>query len=190
MKKKVLFALLFTISVLCFTSQVSAMTPTWRSGAKFTRGVKNTCYYVDSSANSYVSMINSAAKSWASMKNNIKNTAVASKKGTHIDFYARTISQDTHLTSNINGYTMFYDDKGITVQGSPTTAPLKDYFYTDIIINKQGNAGSDTMAHEMGHAYGLKHSTNKYSILYTPKSERKVTTPQDVDNDTINYLYP
>ena len=42
----------------------------------------------------------------------------------------------------------------------------------------------------MGHAYGLDHNNSVYSIMYGTNVGRMVTTPQSVDNDTVNYLYP
>ncbi len=60
MKKFYLFVIIM-ILFLFNATVVSAATPTFPNNAKFTRGVKNTCYYVDSTANSYLKYIKPAA---------------------------------------------------------------------------------------------------------------------------------
>jgi len=41
----------------------------------------------------------------------------------------------------------------------------------------------------MGHAFGLAHTENDYSIMYPSANYTKVSTVQQCDHDTINYLY-
>ena len=184
MKKFYLFVIIMVIFLLDVT-MVSAATPTFPNKAKFTRGVKNTCYYVDSTARTYLKYIKPAAISWASLKNNIKNTAVASKAGTHIDFY-----QNTSTIEGLLGVTLFYDSKGNMVTGYGSE-PSVNYNFTRIYLNKN-NASyiyTKTIIHEMGHAYGLAHSLSRYSIMYPDKTSY-VSTPSSDDNATINILYP
>lgn len=184
MKKFYLFVIIMVIFLLDVT-MVSAATPTFPNKAKFTRGVKNTCYYVDSTARTYLKYIKPAAISWASLKNNIKNTAVSSKAGTHIDFY-----QNTSTIEGLLGVTLFYDSKGNMVTGYGSE-PSVNYNFTRIYLNKNNASYIDTktIIHEMGHAYGLAHSLSRYSIMYPDKTSY-VSTPSSDDNATINILYP
>lgn len=184
--KKTLSLVVVLAGMFFGTIKVDAMTPTFLYGIKFSRGVNNTCYYVSSSASGYTSLINTAASQWANMSNNIVNNPVSSNYGTHIDFYSSNPSNNTNLTSNTNAYTTIWDANGVQLSFNGTS----NYFYTEIVINNANYIDSSTIAHEMGHAYGLDHTSNTYSIMYTPKSNRLVSTPQSVDNDTINYLYP
>lgn len=193
MKSKVLLGLLLVAIIFSSTPVVhAASTPVSDNRTKFTRGVKNTCYTVNYNASAYTSKINAAAKSWASLDNPIKNTAVASTKGSHIDFYAYTTANNAYLTDGIIAYTMYYDDKANVIHmTSDTSGPVKDYYYTDIVINKSNNqyVTQGVIAHEMGHAYGLVHLNNVGSIMWPYGNSMQVSTPQSMDNQAINILY-
>lgn len=72
------------------------------------------------------------------------------------------------------------------------TGPTKNYFYTEVTINKNHFPSSyrtSIMIHELGHAFGLAHSSSKYSIMYPYYNTVLVSKVQKVDNDTINLLY-
>ena len=58
------FCICLILTFCIFSCSVFAMTPTYTNDAKFTRGVSNCCYYVDSTASSYTSNVNSAANNW------------------------------------------------------------------------------------------------------------------------------
>lgn len=167
---------------------VSAFSKTYVHEIRFSRGVKNTCYYIDSSASAYTWMINTAAQQWASMPNNIVNTPVSSNYATHIDIYSSSPSLDTDLNNTVLAYTTLWSATG--EQMAPWS--YDNYFYTEIVINNShSEVDSSTLAHEFGHAYGLdEHSYDRYSIMYPVKNYMMVTTPQETDNETINYLYP
>ena len=187
------FFIFLTIIFCALSSSVFAMTPTYANDAKFTRGVGNCCYYVDSSASSYTSSINDAAYNWENTGfgwNPIYMHAVASNYATHMDFYGATPSTDTYLDSSTAGYTTFWNSNS-TLVCSKTAPPTYDYFYTEIILNTNNSGSYDyrTTKHEMGHAFGLKHYLNSYSIMYPTLDGTYVTTVQQCDHDTINYLY-
>lgn len=190
-KKISLLLLLIIICLLFCDNTVFAMEGTWINDAKFSRGVKNTCYYVNSTANAYVSRINSAARSWAVLDNKINNTAVSSNKGTHIDIYGKYIGSDQWLDEQTLAYVYFYDENAKPILQAIDDEPRINYYYVEMIINRS-NAKlitSGTIAHEMGHAYGLSHRWDYYSIMH-PYNDVLVTTPQASDNAIINYLYP
>lgn len=193
MKTKTLLGILSFTFVFLFSSIVyAASTPISDNMTKFTRGVKNTCYTVNYNASAYTSKINAAAKSWAALDNPIKNTAVASTKWSHIDFYAYTSANNQYLTDDVIAYTMYYDEKAnIILMTSDTSGPIKDYYYTDIVINKSLDqyVTQGVIAHEMGHAYGLVHFNNVKSIMWPYGNTMQVSTPQSMDNEAINILY-
>ena len=190
MRKFLFCYLVFFCALGC---SVFAMTPTYENDAKFTRGVGNCCYYIDGTASSYSSNIVSAANNWEDTGygwNPIYMTAVSSNYATHMDFYSRTSSQDVHLTGNTLGYTTFWNTDG-TLVARRTHAPTYNYFYTEIVFNASHSDSYDirTAKHEMGHAFGLSHYGNSYSIMCPDLSDTYVTTVQQCDHDTINYLY-
>ena len=190
MKKLFIF---FTTLVLTLSSVTFAMTPTYTNDAKFNRGVGNCCYYVDGSASGYANQISSAANNWEVTGygwNPIYMTEVSSNYATHMDFYGRTPYTDSYLTGSIGAYTSYWNSNS-TLACNQTAFPTYDYFYTEIILNTNESASYDyrVAKHEMGHAFGLAHYVNSYSIMYPNLSGMFVSTVQQCDHDTINYLY-
>lgn len=176
---------------IVYPSNCFAMTSTFPNNAKYSRGVSNTCYYVSSSASGYTSQISQAAHNWVVTGygwNPIQMTAVSSNKGTHMDIYASDFRNVTNISDNTNAYTTFWTSSSQLVS-QPQLDPTYNYFYTEIHINTyRTTMNVPTLIHEMGHCFGLAHSTSEYSIMY-PYSSRLVTTVQKDDHDTINYLY-
>ena len=187
------FFIFLTIILCTLSSSVFAMTPTYANDAKFTRGVGNCCYYVDSSASGYTSSINDAAYNWENTGfgwNPIYMHAVASNYATHIDFYGATPSTDSYLTSGLAGYASFWNSNS-TLVCTKISEPSYNYFYTEVILNTNNSGSYDyrTAKHEMGHALGLSHNVSHYSIMHPSLSGMYVSTVQQDDHDTINYLY-
>ena len=173
MKKLFIF---FTTLVLTLSSVTFAMTPTYTNDAKFNRGVGNCCYYVDGSASGYANQISSAANNWEVTGygwNPIYMTEVSSNYATHMDFYSATPATDGYLSNSTLGYTTFWNSNS-TLVTPKTNYPTYDY---------------RVAKHEMGHAFGLAHYVNSYSIMYPALAGMYVTTVQQCDHDTINYLY-
>ena len=99
-QKKVLTIILLIV-VLFLISEVSkvyaVMSPTHPNEIRYSRGVSNVCYVVNSSASAYTSYVNSAANGWVHTHygdNPIYMTAVSSTVGSHMDIYADNLSFD------------------------------------------------------------------------------------------------
>lgn len=188
-KKKTISLLILFLMVMSISSSAFAMTPPYTHKIRYSRGVANTCYYVDSSASTFVGAINTAANNWVYTgygANPIYMTAVSSNRATHMDIYASYLDSKY---SNTNAYTTIWSSSSTQMSFEGTS----NYFYAEIMLNRNNlNANTEntsTIIHEMGHCFGLDDWSDAYSIMCSPKSDRKVTRVQQCDNDTINYLY-
>ena len=70
----------------------------------------------------------------------------------------------------------------------------ENWLYTEIYINDKYKYDysidhTGTMAHELGHAMGLAHTYNKYSIMCQTGNGRIVQTPQMIDSEEIVEIY-
>ncbi|MBO5141781.1 MAG: matrixin family metalloprotease [Clostridia bacterium] len=138
-------------------------------GKKLSRGISNFCYYVDSSASSYTSAINSAKNRWSSSIDDncpFNMTAVSSSSGSTADYYGKSSSYFGQYANSIIAETQFYSSS--SVQVSPYST---NWFYTETFINKGIMPSNSTsritvMAHELGHTFGLDDSTHAGDIMY------------------------
>lgn len=161
----------------------------WEENLK--EGVGNICYYIDSSASSYTSIINSAINNWVDTGygwNPIYVTPVSSNYATDIDFYLR---YGDDMSADILGRTTYYNiNEGIVNQYNT------NWFFAKIELNASSLGGysndikQGTTAHELGHAFGLDHQDyNRYSIMCQLGCGRLVNTVDQTSHNAINALY-
>lgn len=191
MKKKMLnIGILSACCTLAMSNVAFALVPT--IGGYFSRGVSNMCYYVDSSASSYTSNINTGINRWTnsgySPSNYINMTAVSSNYATHVDYYAQ--EPEDCISAYIIAETSFFSSSGTNGSG---TVP---YYYAEITINKgefpdlTSFEKIGTMAHEFGHALGLdENNSNTSSIMCQLGAGRTVNRVNSEDYATVVNIY-
>lgn len=75
---------------------------------------------------------------------------------------------------------------------------VQNWYYAEIYVNDPefcddsftNTQAQGTLAHEIGHTFGFKESSNKYSIMCQIGVGRMVHTVQKIDNDNLNIMYP
>lgn len=191
MKKNVVkIGILSACCALAMTSIAFAKVPTL--GGYLSRGVDRMCYYVDSSASSYTSSINTGINRWTnsgySPSDFIHMTAVSSNYATDVDYYA--FDEEDFPVSSVTALTTYFSSSGMG------TSDARPYYYTEILINKDAFASFTsfekigTMAHELGHAFGLdENNKNTSSIMCQISSGRTVNKVSSEDYATVVDIY-
>lgn len=195
MKKRLIkiFILSIILYLFCLLNVSYAVTPTF--SYKCSRGT-NIKYYINEGEQNVFQQnkhIENACKNWVHTGfgyNPIYMTKVYSSKGTAIDFYTARTSRwndDNVLAETVhcNGY----DNR--------VNPDSQNWLYSKIYLSLDSLAPNPyyakiqgTIAHEIGHAFGLKHyNNNPYSIMCQVAYGRKVETVQKEDSDAINQKY-
>lgn len=197
MKRMVVFcamilSLIFGISNVYAASCTDANQNQIFFNYKYSRSLNNTCYWISSSASGLTGHINNAAYDWAHLSNPIVMTPVSSSYATHMDFYGKNSSfwQYAGPKVYVLGSTQHFNSSGAEID-SDTGG---NWFYADIYINldalNYNMSIQATVAHEMGHAFGLAHwNSNPYSIMAQDSCQRVVSTVQAADNQHLNQKY-
>lgn len=191
MKKKLLnIGIISACITLSMSTVAMAAVPT--IGGYLSRGVDDMNYYVDSSASSYTSYINTGINRWTSSgyspSDFINMTAVSSNYATDVDYYAQDAEE--FMAYSCLAETTYFTSSGLGVTGG---AP---YYYSEIRINNDffpnlSNYNKiGTMAHEFGHALGLdENNNNTSSIMCQLGSGRTVNTVSSEDYATVVSIY-
>ncbi|UWG98554.1 matrixin family metalloprotease [Dehalobacter sp. DCM] len=193
-QNKYLRSIILSISfIILFVTPVYAITPTFTYSCS--RGV-NVYYYIENgSSNPLYTPIRDAAYNWEHTGfgyNPIYLYIKSTNSGTAIDFYAKTSAYWGEDGDNIGGQTRPMNASGYEIDPN-----LSNWLYSEIYLNNtalstlSSSLRQGISAHEMGHAFGLKHyNTNPTgSIMCQTSYGRTVQTVQQEDNDAINAKY-
>ena len=203
-KKKLINAVILLVTILCVASSVWAYNVYGHiliggvgKQGKFTRG-----YWKDSTVSAYNTLITDAMYNWCNTENRhpYVRTSIwfvpSAKSSSVMDIYA----QQTPPASNVIAETQFYRYAYNETRANPYN---EDWVWCKIIIYKStfDNLPSDelgtrifkqegTISHEMGHVFGLDHTSTTTSVMCQLGSGRTVKRPSADDCYGINYLYP
>lgn len=173
-----------TLNMTALASLANAQSPP-RLGGEYINGVGRLVYWLHPSSYNRTWMINTAVNAWANMPSWIYLIPVSSNYGSNMDFYS-----NRYLPSGTLARTTFFD-----IRGNQLTY-TQNWYFTEITLNPgllsqySNDHQIGTIAHEMGHAFGLDHANlNPYSIMCQTGSRRIVQRPQEVDDAVVRNIY-
>lgn len=192
---KKFFLMLGICSTILLSSVVFADVP--RNYFELQRGISRMCYYVDSSANDYVDLINTGIRRWTqsgySPSGVITMIPVSSTSATDVDIYV----EPSHYfsSSTILGKTYFFTKNGVQFPEYPPY-PADSYYYTEIHLHEENvEARGDiewigTTAHEIGHVFGLAENNDEPDhIMCQTGSGRTTSTVHSEEYAMVISLY-
>lgn len=161
------------------------------------RGISRMCYYVDSSANSYVSLINTGIKRWTrsgySPSGVITMIPVSSTSATDVDIY---VEPNSFFSSpSILGKTFYFTSSGVQFPEYPPY-PADEYYYTEIHLHEENLEEEGdiewigTTAHELGHVFGLsENNTERDHIMCQTSANRETSYVHSEEYARVISLY-
>lgn len=196
MKKNKIFLVTGIVLLLLtiFPNQASAETYYTFNRHVITWNIENIWYYVDSSVSSYYTyLISRGADNWVHTGVGYNKlyplTKTTNKTLSAVDFYSKSLPYNTLGTT-----TMYKRVNGNAVVVNPEN---ENWLFAEIVLDEnQLNTFEERLrlvciVHELGHAWGLAHNPNVYSVMWpNTDMDSSVTGVMAIDNETFNYLYP
>lgn len=148
------------------------------------RGISNQTYYIESSTNEYSDYISGGIGLWNST---ITLGRVYDNSSSSVDFYKKP--NDFFEDSNVLAATERFTGSTSINCNYNNWAYSKVYLNTNFFSSNDSAEGKKAVvAHELGHAYGLKHYDGTYTIMRTYYDDM-ARQPQNIDRTGILYKY-
>lgn len=202
-KKQIIFIILTMLMLIILGSlctNVYAVTPTFWGACS--RGVSVYYYIENGTNNAFYQRIKDAAYNWEHTGHGLNPIYLyekSSSSGTAMDFFAKPSSFWGTNGSSIDGQTSMRNSSGTEI--NPESS---NWLYSEIYINSTLLSGDSrytdairqgVIAHEMGHAFGLKHYVYTdyarsllYPYTFSTNNLRSVVVTAE-DNEAINAKY-
>lgn len=195
----IIFATVLLIVIGSLYTSVYAVTPTFWGACS--RGVCVYYYIENGTSNYFYQQIKNAAYNWEHTGHGLNPIYLyekSSSSGTAMDFFAKPASFWGTNGSSIDGQTSMRNSSGVEVNPEAS-----NWLYSEIYLNSTLMSSSrytdaikqGVTAHEMGHAFGLKHyiyydyaRSLLYPYTFSTNNLRSLVVTAE-DNEAINAKY-